>query len=124
MNTIKRINLLLLMVFIITTNLYGGNYKVDQSIITPDIKSKLESKLLEAQLGTEYYVIVPPNDLTVGNYMCEMYIGSREPCKFYIEQPSGRGLMTTGSILKPYSIVKYALTRELRIRGKFERLED
>ena len=80
---IKRINLLLLLTVMLLTNVYAGNYKTESNLISKDLKAKLESKLLEAQLGTEYFVIVPPNDPTAGSYMCEVYVGAREWCWYY-----------------------------------------
>lgn len=114
----------LVLILACINTLYAGNYKAEKSIVTAEMKSKLESKLLEVQLGNEYLVIVPPNDRAMGTYLCELYVGSREPCTIYIEQPKGEGLLGTLNITKPYSIEKYLLSRDLEVRGKFENPEN
>ncbi|MBR3091349.1 MAG: hypothetical protein IKH10_05105, partial [Bacteroidetes bacterium] len=121
---VKRINLFLLLTIMLLTNVYAGNYKTESNLISKDLKAKLESKLLEAQLGTEYFVIVPPNDPTAGSYMCEVYVGAREPCTVYIDQPNGVGTIDAVQITKPYSIIKKGLPRNWEIRGKDEEPED
>ena len=105
----------LVLILACINTLYAGNYKAEKSIVTAEMKSKLESKLLEVQLGNEYLVIVPPNDRAMGTYLCELYVGSREPCTIYIEQPKGKGLLGTLNITKPYSIEKYLLSRDLEV---------
>ncbi|NLJ15181.1 MAG: hypothetical protein GX372_08040, partial [Ignavibacteria bacterium] len=91
----KRLNLLfLLLVWLSLTGVvHSGNYKSEHCVVTDEMRAKLQSKLLETRLGNEYMVVVTPNDLQMSNYLAEIYIGSKEPCKVYVEQPAGDGLI-------------------------------
>ncbi|MBR3090955.1 MAG: hypothetical protein IKH10_03055, partial [Bacteroidetes bacterium] len=122
---IKYVKLLFLLVpFMLITNVYAGNSKFENDIITPELKSKLESKLLNAQLGSEYFIIIPPNDPTMDNYMCDIYIGACEECTVYIEQPQGVGLINALAIAKPYSFTKVSIPKAWVIHGKDEKPEN
>ena len=113
----KRLNLLfLLLVWISLTGVaYSGNY----------MRTKLQSKLLETRLGNEYMVAVTPNDKAAGSFLAEIYIGSKEPCKVYVEQPAGDGLIAVYDIVRPYGIAVHRMsTNKYEVRGKEEEPED
>ena len=125
MNNLRRISLLVVMLLaLVTINTYAGNYKTENDVINPELKAKLESKLLEAQLGTEYFVVIPPIFNESGNYATEIYVGSREPCTVYIEQPNNLGLINVLYITKPYTIVKQKASQDWTVGGYDEEPED
>ncbi|MGI6369417.1 MAG: T9SS type A sorting domain-containing protein [Ignavibacteria bacterium] len=123
----KRLNLLFL--FLVWLSLsgvaYSGNCNSASGLVTDEMRAKLQSKLLETRLGNEYMVVVTPNDLRMSNYLAEIYIGAKEPCKVYIEQPAGDGLIATYDIIKPYGTAVHRIsTREYEVRGKEEKPEN
>ncbi len=103
---------------------YSGIYKSEPDLVTDEMCAKLQSNLLGTRLGNEYMVVVTPNDLTASNYLAEIYIAAKGPCKVYVEQPSGDGLIATYDIIKPYGIAVHRInTRRYEIRGKNEEPE-
>ncbi|MGI6369114.1 MAG: choice-of-anchor D domain-containing protein [Candidatus Kapaibacterium sp.] len=123
----KQLNLLFLLLTWLSLSgiAYSGNYKSESGLITDEMRTKLQSKLLETRLGNEYMVVVTPNDLTMPNYLAEIYIGAKEPCKVHIEQPAGEGHIASYDILKPYDIAVHRMSsQKYEIRGKEEKPEN